>query len=73
MLKAYVIAYALNLYASLPNQDLRSEEVLPYIARVLRDPTDWSIHLMGLLCKSRLERRSPKTVQVIFIYIFYLI
>ncbi|KAH3743140.1 tetratricopeptide repeat domain 27 [Pelomyxa schiedti] len=61
--QAYLLSIANLQLVCLPNDELRSEEVVPYVSRVVRDPADWSVQFMALLLKSRLDKTSPKTIQ----------
>eukprot|EP00727_Mastigamoeba_balamuthi_P010689 m51a1_g6242 hypothetical protein (773) ;mRNA; f:14739-17992 len=59
--QAYALAVAIDHRSRQASHEIRTEEMMPYIERVLRDPTDWSVNAMALLAKSRLEATAPKT------------
>jgi len=61
--QALVIVSCIDHKSRNPDDAMRQEEMLAYITRVLRDPTDWILHTTSLLLKSRMEN-TPKTVEV---------
>ncbi|KAJ6265034.1 hypothetical protein Dda_1189 [Drechslerella dactyloides] len=46
-----------------PADGLTREEMAPYATRVLQHATNWSVHTMGLLVRSRLEAFRSRTVE----------
>ncbi|KAK6349438.1 hypothetical protein TWF696_005722 [Orbilia brochopaga] len=46
-----------------PADGLTREEMSPYAERVLQHATNWSVHTMGLLVRSRLEAYRSRTVE----------
>ena len=60
--QALILVLAEAHKAHCADDDLRVEELLAYIERVLRDPTDPVVHLHALVLKSRLEL-TAKTIE----------
>lgn len=46
-----------------PADGLTMEEMAPYVARVLSHPSNWTVHTMALLLRTRLEAHKARTVQ----------
>ncbi|KAJ3333853.1 hypothetical protein HDU76_002574, partial [Blyttiomyces sp. JEL0837] len=58
-----LLAYSLNIKNTNPDHGLTTEEMFPYVSRVLENPNNWMIHSMALLLRSRLEARKSRTVE----------
>ncbi|KAH8976781.1 TPR-like protein [Lactarius akahatsu] len=46
-----------------PVHGLTTEQMSPYVARVISHPENWSVHTMALLLRSRLEAHRTRTVE----------
>ncbi|XP_006456900.1 hypothetical protein AGABI2DRAFT_229114 [Agaricus bisporus var. bisporus H97] len=57
------LALCLNVKNTSPSHGLTGEQMTPYVARVISDPCNWSIHTMALLLRSRLESSRTRTVE----------
>ncbi|KAF8592276.1 tetratricopeptide repeat domain 27 [Ramaria rubella] len=58
-----LLSLCLNVKNTSPTHGLTSEQMMPYIARVISHPRNWSIHTMTLLLRSRLEATRTRTVE----------
>ncbi|KAI8823038.1 uncharacterized protein EV422DRAFT_523138 [Fimicolochytrium jonesii] len=58
-----LLAFCLNVKNLNPADGLTTEEMLPYVRRVLENPNNWMVHTMGLLLRSRLESNKSRTVE----------
>jgi hypothetical protein len=58
-----LLAFTLNIKNSNPSDGLTSEQMSPFVTKVLEHPVNWMVHSMGLLLRSRLENRKSKTVE----------
>ncbi|KAI9473268.1 hypothetical protein BX667DRAFT_470800 [Coemansia mojavensis] len=61
--KCILLAFCLNVQNENPAHGLTSEQMMPFVTRVLQNPTNWSVYTMGLLLRSRLESNQTRTVQ----------
>ncbi|KAG9101847.1 hypothetical protein FRC06_002550 [Ceratobasidium sp. 370] len=52
-----------NLRTHLTHQRVLDEAMMPYIARVIAHPRNWSVHTMALLLRARLESTRTRTVE----------
>eukprot|EP01133_Synstelium_polycarpum_P003999 gene3999-4630_t len=59
--QAIILAQCLNVKNQNPNNGLTTEEMMPYVHKVLERSNSWIVHSQGLLMKSRLEATSSKT------------
>ncbi|KAI0092107.1 tetratricopeptide repeat domain 27 [Irpex rosettiformis] len=57
------LAMCLNIKNTSPVNGLTSEQMSPYVARVIEHPRNWSVHTMALLLRSRLEAHRTRTVE----------
>ncbi|KAI0340827.1 TPR-like protein [Trametopsis cervina] len=57
------LAMCLNVKNMSPLHGLTSEQMAPYVARVISHPKNWSVHTMALLLRSRLEAHRTRTVE----------
>ncbi|KAG8929998.1 hypothetical protein FRC02_004777 [Tulasnella sp. 418] len=57
------LAMCLNVKNTSPAHGLTSEQMTPYVSRVISHPKNWSIHTMTLLLRSRLEANRTRTVE----------
>jgi len=57
------LSLCLNVRNTSPSHGLTSEQMSPYVARVISHPKNWSIHTMALLLRSRLESTRTRTVE----------
>ncbi|KAG9010869.1 hypothetical protein FRB94_009571 [Tulasnella sp. JGI-2019a] len=58
-----LLGLCLNVKNTSPSHGLTSEQMSPYMARVISHPRNWSIHTMALLLRSRLESNRTRTVE----------
>lgn len=58
-----LLAYCLNVRNSNPEDGLTTEEMMPYVRRVLENANNWTVHTMALLLRSRLESKKSRTVE----------
>ncbi|EGG20930.1 tetratricopeptide repeat domain 27 [Cavenderia fasciculata] len=61
--QAILNTLCLNIKNQNPNIGLTTEEMMPYMHKVLQRSNNWMVHSQGLLIKSRLETISSKTVE----------
>ncbi|KAJ2760909.1 hypothetical protein IWQ57_006185, partial [Coemansia nantahalensis] len=61
--KCILLALCLNVQNENPAQGLTSEQMMPFVTRVLDHPGNWSVYTMGLLLRSRLEAGRQRTVE----------
>jgi tetratricopeptide repeat protein 27 len=58
-----LLALCLNVRNTQPQHGLTTEQMTPYVARVLSHPRNWSVYSMALLLRSRLESTRSRTVE----------
>lgn len=58
-----LLSLCLNVRNTSPSHGLTSEQMSPYVARVISHPQNWSIHTMALLLRSRLEASRTRTAE----------
>lgn len=58
-----LLSLCLNVRNTSPSHGLTSEQMSPYVARVISHPENWSVHTMALLLRSRLESTRTRTVE----------
>jgi len=58
-----LLSLCLNVRNTSPSHGLTSEQMSPYVERVISHPINWSIHTMALLLRSRLESSRTRTVE----------
>ena len=58
-----ILSLCLNVRNTSPTHGLTSEQMSPYIARIISHPQNWSVHTMALLLRSRLESSRTRTVE----------
>ncbi|EGO02136.1 hypothetical protein SERLA73DRAFT_166631 [Serpula lacrymans var. lacrymans S7.3] len=58
-----LLSLCLNVRNTSPSHGLTSEQMSPYVARVILHPKNWSVHTMALLLRSRLESSRTRTVE----------
>jgi tetratricopeptide (TPR) repeat protein len=61
--QSILLAMCLNVKNTNPADGLTTEEMYPYVTRVLENPNNWMITTMGLLLRSRLEANRSRTVE----------
>ncbi|KAI0243863.1 hypothetical protein L0F63_006528 [Massospora cicadina] len=61
--QSILLGYCLNIKNTNPSHGLTTEQMMPYVVRVLEDPANWMVHTMGLLLRSRLESHKSRTVE----------
>ena len=57
------LGLCLNVKNTSPSHGLTTEQMSPYVARVISHPLNWSVHTMALLLRSRLESNRTRTVE----------
>jgi tetratricopeptide (TPR) repeat protein len=58
-----LLSLCLNVRNTSPLHGLTTEQMTPYVARVIAHPRNWSVHTMALLLRSRLESSRTRTVE----------
>ena len=58
-----LLAMCLNVKNMSPAHGLTTEQMTPYVDRVISHPRNWSVHTMSLLLRSRLEANRTRTVE----------
>ncbi|KAG0697296.1 hypothetical protein DFH29DRAFT_1071678 [Suillus ampliporus] len=58
-----LLSLCLNVRNTSPSHGLTSEQMSPYVSRVISHPKNWSVHTMALLLRSRLESTRTRTVE----------
>lgn len=58
-----LLSLCLNVRNTSPAHGLTTEQMSPYVARVISHPQNWSVHTMALLLRSRLEAHRTRTVE----------
>ena len=58
-----LLGLCLNVKNTSPSHGLTTEQMSPYVARVISHPLNWSVHTMALLLRSRLESNRTRTVE----------
>ncbi|KAI8322831.1 TPR-like protein [Martensiomyces pterosporus] len=58
-----LLAFCLNVQNENPAHGLTSEQMMPFVTRVLQHPGNWSVYTMALLLRSRLEATKTRTVE----------
>ncbi|KAJ7166834.1 hypothetical protein C8R46DRAFT_1351087 [Mycena filopes] len=61
--QSILLAMCLNVKNTSPVHGLTSEQMTPYVARVITHPLNWSVHTMALLLRARLESTRTRTVE----------
>ncbi|GJE87502.1 TPR-like protein [Phanerochaete sordida] len=57
-----LLAMCLNIKNMSPSHGLTSEQMAPYVDRVIAHARNWSVHTMALLLRSRLEANRTRTI-----------
>jgi tetratricopeptide (TPR) repeat protein len=57
------LSLCLNVRNTSPSHGLTTEQMTPYVSRVISHPRNWSVHTMALLLRSRLESSRTRTVE----------
>ncbi|KAF8967462.1 hypothetical protein BDZ97DRAFT_1755892 [Flammula alnicola] len=58
-----LLSLCLNVRNTQPSHGLTTEQMSPYVSRVISHPRNWSVHTMALLLRSRLESSRTRTVE----------
>lgn len=58
-----LLSLCLNVRNTSPAHGLTTEQMSPYVERVISHPRNWSVHTMALLLRSRLEASRTRTVE----------
>lgn len=58
-----ILSLCLNVRNTSPAHGLTTEQMAPYVARVISHPENWSVHTMALLLRSRLEAHRTRTAE----------
>lgn len=61
--QSILLAMCLNVRNTQPDHGLTTEQMAPYVARVISHPRNWSVYTMALLLRSRLESTRSRTVE----------
>ncbi|KAG8829553.1 hypothetical protein FRC17_006406 [Serendipita sp. 399] len=57
------LGLCLHVKNTSPQHGLTTEQMIPYVSRVIAHPQNWSVHTMSLLLRSRLEANRTRTVE----------
>ncbi|KXN88997.1 TPR repeat-containing protein C19B12.01 [Leucoagaricus sp. SymC.cos] len=57
------LSLCLNVKNTSPSHGLTTEQMVPYVSRVVSHPRNWSVHTMALLLRSRLESSRTRTAE----------
>ncbi|KAI8613078.1 hypothetical protein BC830DRAFT_1133906 [Chytriomyces sp. MP71] len=58
-----LLCFCMNVKNANPADGLTSEQMKPFISRVLENPNNWMVHTMGLLLRSRIEAHKGRTAE----------
>ncbi|KAI9347005.1 hypothetical protein BDR26DRAFT_1005120 [Obelidium mucronatum] len=58
-----LLAMCLNVKNENPADGLTTEQMKPFVARVLENPNNWMVYTMGLLLRCRLEAHKSRTAE----------
>ena len=58
-----LLAFCLNVKNTNPDDGITSEQMVPFVTRVLENANNWTVHTMGLLIRARLESNKSRTVE----------
>ncbi|KAF8878587.1 hypothetical protein CPB84DRAFT_1688262 [Gymnopilus junonius] len=58
-----LLSLCLNVRNTSPSHGLTTEQMSPYVSRVVSHPRNWTVHTMALLLRSRLESSRTRTVE----------
>ncbi|KAK8869565.1 hypothetical protein IAR55_000132 [Kwoniella newhampshirensis] len=61
--QSLLLSLCLSQHNNSPESGLTASQMMPFLARVLSHPRNWSIHTTGLLLRSRLEAARSRTVE----------
>ncbi|BEJ12813.1 hypothetical protein CspHIS471_0212730 [Cutaneotrichosporon sp. HIS471] len=61
--QALLLSLCLSQRNDSPTHGLTNQQMMPFLARVLSHPRNWSIHTTALLLRSRLEANRSRTVE----------
>lgn len=61
--QALLLSLCLAQSNSSPSDGLTAQQMMPFIARVISHPRNWSVHTVALLLRSRLESNRSRTVE----------
>lgn len=61
--QSVLLCLCLNIRNTQPLHGLTTEQMTPYVDRVISHPQNWSVHSMALLLRSRLESTRSRTVE----------
>ncbi|CAG8509564.1 1080_t:CDS:1, partial [Scutellospora calospora] len=58
-----LLAFCLNVKNTNPSHGITTEQMVPFVSRVLENPNNWMVYTMALLLRSRLEKEKSRTVE----------
>ncbi|CAG8685957.1 19768_t:CDS:1, partial [Racocetra persica] len=58
-----LLAFCLNVKNTNPLHGITTEQMVPFVSRVLENPNNWMVYTMALLLRSRLEKEKSRTVE----------
>ncbi|ODN73344.1 hypothetical protein L202_07884 [Cryptococcus amylolentus CBS 6039] len=61
--QALLISFCLSQSNDSPSLGLTSQQMMPFLSRVISHPRNWSVHTTALLLRSRLEAGRSRTVE----------
>ena len=61
--QSLLLALCLSQHNNSPSSGLTASQMLPFLARVIAHPINWSVHTTALLLRARLESSRSRTVE----------
>lgn len=61
--QSLLLALCLSQHNNSPSSGLTASQMLPFLARVISHPINWSVHTTALLLRARLESTRSRTVE----------
>ncbi|RHZ68910.1 hypothetical protein Glove_292g34 [Diversispora epigaea] len=58
-----LLAFCLNVKNTNPTDGITTEQMVPFVTKVLENPNNWMVYTMALLLRSRLEKEKSRTVE----------
>ncbi|KAJ3368979.1 hypothetical protein GGF31_005940 [Allomyces arbusculus] len=58
-----LLSYCEHVKNTNPADEITTEQMFPFVRRILENPNNWTVHSMALLLRSRLESNKTRTVE----------
>ncbi|KAI8647641.1 hypothetical protein BD408DRAFT_408259 [Parasitella parasitica] len=58
-----LLAFCLNVKNTNPDDGITTEQMVPFVTRVLENANNWMVHTMALLLRSRFEFKNTRTIE----------